>query len=300
MLGGIAACLGIILVLYSLITLSTSKRASPYALLIFSEQGKDSIAAKPMLLWINEQKSSVAITDLPANLEFHSQSLGTYPLSSLYAARVKTRQSQSDFLTDVSLFFRFPISGFLANTSALSPTRRSLLAATIANCTGRQSGSLSLGECLHLVAFWMTPTISIRELDFPKDALKAGSLDGLRALDREKYRDWAQSHFSDSYSLWKTYTVAVLNGTEVSGLATIGATVLEDFGLSILYVGETPTPVKEGKIALRPGLKDMALITQLLESSMHLPTQEDEALTTQYRSDIVVLIGDNEVKFFAP
>jgi hypothetical protein len=33
---------------------------------------------------------------------------------------------------------------------------------------------------------------------------------------------------------------------------------------------------------------------------MHLPTQVDEALTTQYRSDIVVLIGDNEVKFFAP
>ncbi len=297
--GGLVACIGLLLIFFSLTSLLLTRASTPYALIFFQKESTDKPQTHVNILWINEAKNTIQVTAVPDALEFHSQTLGTYPIESIYAAHQTTRQSDNDFLTDLSFYLRFPIRAYSQSDTPLHPSRIDLAKFILSSCTRHQS-SLQFGECVHALLFFTSFSTSVRELKFPQSALGSGSVESIKPLDRIKYREWSQSHFSEGFSEWKKYTVAVLNGTTASGLATSASNIISDFGLSILSITETRTPQASGEIVLNSHAGNQKALVELLQSTLRLPSRIDDSLTDQYRSDVVVIIGASEVKFFTP
>ncbi len=299
LIGLSVALVGLVLVLGSVFSLLLSKSNAPYALILFEQIEKEKPQTNTYIIWVNEEKSILQRTVIPNPLEFHSQSLGTYPIESVYAAHKTTRQPTEDFLTDLSFYFRFPIRAVVYTDGDVGTSKLSLSSLILQSCT-RGTSSLGLQECLHTAMFFAGFGTSLRELSFPQSALGTGRVDTIRSLDREKYREWSQKNFSESFKSWGKYTVAVLNGTKTSGLATTASNIIADFGLTLLYIGETQQPQESGAIIISSKANAETSIADFLQSTLKLPVTIDDTLPTQYRSDVVVTIGEKEAKFFTP
>lgn len=293
------ALVGLLLVLFSLSSFLVSRSVTPYALVFFEKYDSSKPQTRVHIVWVNEAKNTVQITTVPNSLEFHSQSLGTYPIESVYAAHTQIQQLNTDFLTDLSFYLRFPIRAYAQSNVSVNLSKLSISRYVLNACLSRQT-SFSFGDCIHQILFFTSFSTTFRELTFPESALSVGSVETIQPLNRAKYREWSQAHFSESFQSWKKYTVAVLNGTNSSGLATTASGIVSDFGLSVLYIGESRSPLSAGEIVISPKIDQSEAVGEFLRATLRLPVRIDDTLPTQYRSDVVVLIGEKEKKFFEP
>lgn len=167
--------------------------------------------------------------------------------------------------------------------------------------------SLSLGEIMRLYEISKTiPTTSIDSLGFtdePNVLVKTANINGQSVVvprrgqaDFSEIQSFVRNAMRDGFLKSENATIAVLNGTNVEGLATIRADELKSYGYNVILVDKAPTTDYATTVLVdfSSGLKKYTkryLEQRLKTASVSSATGIDPLV---YKADIVIIVGNNE------
>ncbi|MEP7167604.1 MAG: LytR C-terminal domain-containing protein [Candidatus Woesebacteria bacterium] len=290
---------GLCLLLFFLFTLFSGPSAQhPYGVFLFSKLDSGKPQTQVRFVWIDEQKRQVSLVSLPDDLEYISSTVGTYPLSSVYAARSQSAMSDTDFIRDISFFFRIPVSGFIHTTRSVSG-KLDILSGLTSFCLVPQSRSLSFSECLHLVFFTVHPQTALTKISLPDTVFAGIDSSGMHPLARDAYTQWRKRNLPYQLEGAAKTSIAVINVSGRSGAAGRVSSLFDDFGLHTLMVSDSKDKQDQGSIYVAAGKKDEEVV-RFIADLLHLPVTENSDKTKESRADIVVVIGEKEAKAFTP
>lgn len=294
-----AGVIGIlILVLFISTLLSQAAASHPYAVFIFAKPEKEKPQASVQFLWIDEQKKQVTLISVPDDLEYTSTILGTYPVSSIYAARTLSSMSDTDFIRDLSFFFRMPVSGYVQSTGPVNG-KLGLLRGLSTFCLNPAQRSLSFSTCIHFVLYGWHPSTTLTIADLSENVFSPVNSSSMRPVDRTAYTQWRKRNLSYELSGASKISIAVINVSGKTGAAGRVSSLFDDFGLYTLLVTDSANKQDSGIIFVHTGQKD-AEVVRFIADLLHLSVEENDEKTDEYRSDIVVFIGEKEAKAFTP
>jgi len=167
--------------------------------------------------------------------------------------------------------------------------------------------SLSLGEIMRLYEISKTiQTSSITSLGFtdePNVLVKTANINGQSVVvprrgqaDFSEIQSFVRNAMRDGFLKNENATIAVLNGTNVDGLATKRADELKSYGYNVILVDEAPTADYASTVLIdySAGLKKYTkrYLEQRLKTAAVASAGGIDPL--DYKADIVIIVGNNE------
>jgi len=136
---------------------------------------------------------------------------------------------------------------------------------------------------------------SVKRLEFPVSV--AASSQG---LDDLSYDTFLQKNFLNVSLKKEAFSIAVVNASSQSRLASTLGRMFTAFGLNILSVSDTPNAQELGSIQVNSGQIMSSETVGVLGRYITGPVQVNPTVTSEYRADIVVFLGKKEAANFIP
>lgn len=167
--------------------------------------------------------------------------------------------------------------------------------------------SLSLGEVMRLYEISKTiQTSSIASLGFsdpPNVLVKTANVNGQSVVvprrgqsDFSEIQSFVRNSMRDGFLKNENATIAVLNGTNVDGLATKRADELKSYGYNVTLIDDAPTSDYATTVLIdfSDGLKKYTIryLEQRLKTKAVTSAVGIDPL--DYKADIVIIVGNNE------
>lgn len=290
--------MGTLLILWLLLSLFGGKgESTPYAYGFIGKMEKNPTKASVTMMWINEKKKEVSVVDFPSGLEYRSPTVGSYPISSMFAAYDHNGVSQKTMQTELSIFLRTRIQNLFITSSKVESNRVSLTRAILSSCLHRERVHPTLSDCVNLIGILASPAYSLRDVEYPSQTLKEKDSVGLQRLDRAAYGRWLSDHFSYSFG-FDNQTLTVVNASGIPGVAKQASIIFKDLGFSVLSVTDASELSDDGKLlAQNMEVADERLLS-FISTFFDVDLEVSSEKVAPFRTQMVFILGKKQVNFF--
>lgn len=298
-----AACLIAISLLLSLAIVSYlflrvagwSQRGDTGIAILTSE--KDQILKETTILWVQTDKKEITLLSIPGDMPVHAKGTGsTYSLKALYGLHALNRETPANFQKSLVRNIKIDVPFFIVREGSSPPGETDLRELTLGLLFEMRSPSLfPLADRFALLWSIWFGGMKITKLPFPQSVI-----DSPEGLDDVSYDNFLKKHFFNVSLKKEGYSIAVVNASAQTRLASTVGRLLTAFGLNVLSVSDTPNTIESGSILLREhqllNSKTVEVIKRYISGSILV----NEKLSDEYRADIVLMLGKREATDFAP
>ncbi len=268
--------------LFSVVGTYRSRDPHPYAYLFVQKERPS------LLLIVDETNHTKIILELPSDLAYTSETIGTYPIASIIDAYAQSTVKTAVQIREASLFFHVRI---LAIVPISSPRTSALAFSSAVNCLRRSSAAILL-SCIASSGMLLDPSMrSLTAENTGRLSAQDGAF-GMKTLQTPAYLQWLHVYGADSFGV-QGKTITVVNASGVSGLAKQAERMLQNMGFAVLAVRDAPTLEQSGGIY---GV-DPDVLARAAEF-FHVQKRESQVYPMPYRTDYLLVIGVDDVASF--
>lgn len=280
---------------YVFLRVSRWQQKNPIGI-VFLTSPKDQVLKQTTLLWVNPEKNEINLMDFPGDLSVHTSGSVVYSLKALYGLSAINHLTPADFLKVLVRNIRVDVPYFIVREGQPLPTQTNLRKISLGLLLANSSPS-AFPFADRFALFWYVwfSGVKVNKLEFPNSV--ATSTLGFDDLD---YDVFVQKHFLNLELKKEGLSVALVNASAQSKLASTCGRLFTGLGLNVLSVSDTPNTQDEGTIYVNSGhLIDTGTVN-MLHRYISGAIKVDTTITNEYRSDVVIFLGKNEAVNFRP
>jgi hypothetical protein len=115
--------------------------------------------------------------------------------------------------------------------------------------------------------------------------------------DYSEIRDFVRNSLRDPFLKKENASIAVLNGTSTSGLATKKADELKSYGYNVTVIDDAPTKDYTQTVLYDRSAGVQKYTRNYLEKRLGISVSEEPQTTTPitFTADFVIVVGENEI-----
>ncbi len=248
------------------------------------------------VLWVDPDKNEITLMPIPGELTVHTPGSVSYSLKALYGLYAINHASPADFQKALARNIRIDLPFFIVREGNKAPSESGLRRYVASLLFETKDVSLfSLSDRFALFWYVWFSGAKVSPTEFPQHI--TSSPDG---LDDLSYDTFLQKNFLNVSLKKEGYSVAVVNASSQSRLASTLGRMFTAFGLNILSVSDTPNTQELGSVVVSSGDLISSETVNVLSRYISGPIQVNVGATSEYRADIVVFLGKKEAENFIP
>lgn len=248
------------------------------------------------VVWIDPQAKEISLLTIPGNLRVHTKQAGSYTLAALYGLHVLDHDTPQQFLKAFVRNIRIDSPFLIIREGKKAPTvgtLRSFLLSSIFDA----SGTYAFPFADRFAIFWYALFGSARSVpvSFPASVLSSE-----QGLDDLAYDAFIEKNFQNTQVKQEGLSLAVVNASAQSRLASTVGRLFSVLGLNILSVSDTPNTQDAGSIVVRDGKLMRSSTVTMLSRYIGSAIKVSPDTANEYRADVVVFLGKKEASEFIP
>lgn len=262
----------------------------------FLTSEKSQVLKQTTVLWVDPEKNEISILDLPGDFSVHTPGSVAYSLKALYGLYAINHATPTDFQKALARNIRIDVPFFMVREGKLAPNEMGLRRYVAGLLFDTKDISLfSLADRFALLWYVWFSGAGVKRLELPPSI--ASSPQG---FDDLSYDTFLQKNFLNVSLKKEALSIAVVNASTQSRLASTLGRMLTAFGLNILSVSDTPNAQDLGSIQVNSGQIMSSETVSVLGRYITGPVVVNPTTTSEYRADIVVFLGKKEASNFIP
>lgn len=262
----------------------------------FLTSEKSQVLKQTTVLWVDPEKNEISILDLPGDLSVHTPGSVAYSLKALYGLYAINHALPADFQKALARNIRIDVPFFMVREGKTSPSEMGLRRYVLGILLDNKNPSLfPLADRFALLWYVWFSGASVKRLELPPSIVASP-----QGLDELSYDTFLQKNFLNVNLKKEALSIAVVNASSQSRLASTLGRMFTAFGLNILSVSDTPNVQDLGSIQVNSGQLMSSETVGVLGRYITGPVQVNPTTTSEYRADIVVFLGKKEAENFIP
>lgn len=266
---------------------SRQLQTNPKGIVFFTKDPQIPVRKHVSVLWIDPRSRRLTVIKYPDDLMLTSSSFGTYPVSSLYDFFTLEQKREAQLLSALSQGLRVYLSDFVVVSSVPSlPSDSRALAREVLLSS---STTLTLSDRYALFLFLLSSNFVV-QTQSAQDLL---GLDESKASQvGEAYARWIGREASFITDSSDQLTVAFVNASNRTGSAAQFSTALANFGFQPIGLTDQDEKLEEGALYFATSRIADSLMGQMLEGIALLSGSVNTEVTSRYRADVVLIVGN--------
>lgn len=263
---------------------------------VFLTSEESQILKQTTVMWVDPEKREISLLGFPGDLSVHTPGGTSYSLKAVYGLYALDHKSPEEFLKALVRNIRIDTQFFIVREGKRPPTETTLrwyVSSLIFE--NKDSSFFPIADRFALLWYVWFGGAKVVHSELPSSV--ASSENGLDNLD---YDSFIQKRFLNVDVKKDGYSVAVVNASAQSRLASTLGRLFTAFGFNVLSVSDTPNILEQGRVVVKDGRLIGSETVSVLKRYISGEVQVSASVTNEYRSDIVVFLGKKEAADFIP
>lgn len=271
------------------------QRTTPVSMAVLtSDQGQ--ILKDTHIVRIDPSSKELSLLSIPSTLSVHTAQSGNYSLAALYGLYALDHETPEQFLKAFVRNVRIDTPFLVIREGRRAPTVGTLRGFLL-SLVFDTKGTYVLPFADRVAVFWYALFGNARSVDIPFPQSVVASEFG---LDDSAYDTFVQKNFQNTGVKKEGLSVAVVNASSITRLASTMGRLFSIFGCNILSISDTPNTQDEGVIVVADGKYMNSETVRMLSRYIGDNVKVIPETTAEYRADIVVFLGKTEATEFTP
>lgn len=253
------------------------------------------VLKKTTILWVNPENNEIVLMDFPGELTVHTPGSVSYSLKALYGLYAINHATPQDFQKALVRNIKINTPFFIAREGKSNPSEHGLRRYTFELLFETSDASnMPLSDRFALLWYVWFSGANLTKLEFPESLISSGGLDSVN------YDNFLMKNFLDVGLKKEGYSIAVVNASAQSRLASTVGRIFTAFGMNVLSVSDTPNVAESGAVVVSSGELINSETVKVLGRYVSEKVQVNPSLTNEYRADVVVILGKKEAGIYIP
>lgn len=254
------------------------------------------ILKETQIVWFDPLARQVTLLNLPGSLPVRTKSPGNYTLSSLFGLSSLEQNDLWAYLQVLVRNTRIGIASLIFKEGVAAPNPETLKKFFVLSLlNGKTTWSATFSDRFAYIWFLVFTNPLIKELKLPQSILTSDA-----GLDDIAYDAFVAKNFPLVAVAKENLSLAVVNVSGVSKLASTVGRIFSVLGVNVLWVGDSPNLETKTTLMVKNqevlNSKTVSLILRYLQVTPQILPE----ITKEYRADIVLFMGKADASSFTP